>query len=176
MLLLLTAFAVYVAWVSANTALIKNDTRVCTGLKEAGVEITEVVPARNFMENLIGQQLQPSRFKVKLRHDQNRYLYQLTQLSNVEDLAISLEGNLTNLMQFSQLENLKRLSITEWYRPTSMDGVQSLKKLEYLEIGNVERPEKIDLTSLANHPSLMEFSIDGWSLDKSKKFQVLPDW
>ena len=106
----------------------------------------------------------------------DRHLYDLTQLANLEELTISLQRNPVNLMQFSDFQNLKRLLVHEWYTPLTMDGVQALTNLEYLKIGNAEVPEKIDLSALADHPTLQGFWIDGWPLDKSKQFQVFPDW
>ena len=79
-------------------------------------------------------------------------------------------------MQFSEFQSLRRLLVHEWYRPKTMDGVQALTNLEYLKIGNIESPDEIDLTPLADHPSLEEFWIEGWPLDRSNDFQVLPDW
>ena len=145
-------------------------------LIENEIEITETIPPENFVEKLFGQQMQLSRYKVRLRYNQNQHLYDLTKLANLEELTISLQRNPVNLMQFSDFQNLKRLLVHEWYTPLTMDGVQALTNLEYLKISNAEVPEKIDLSALADHPTLQEFWIDGWPLDKSKQFQVFPDW
>ena len=176
LMLLTAAIAVCFSWISKRTAQVNSEKKVLTELMKHGVEITETVPLENFVEKLLGQQLKLSRYKVRLRYNQNQHLYDLTEFANLEELTISLHGNLVNLMQFTDFQNLKRLLVHEWYAPMTLDGVQALTNLEYLKISNAEVPEKIDLSALADHPTLQEFWIDGWPLDKSKQFQVFPDW
>ena len=175
-MLLTVAISVCSAWVSNRIAQVESEKHFLARLMENDVEITETVPAKNFVETLFGQQLQLSRYKARLRSNQNQHLYELTKFANLEELTISLDDNLVNLMQFSEFQSLRRLLVHEWYRPKTMDGVQALTNLEYLKIGNVESPDEIDLTPLADHPSLEEFWIEGWPLDRSNDFQVLPDW
>ena len=176
-LLLLTAgIAVCASWVSSRATQVNIEKQVLADLIKNDVEIGETIPPKNLIEKLLGQQLQLSQYNVRLRYNQNQHLYDLTKLTHLEELTISLHGNLVNLMQFSDFPNLKRLWVHEWYSPLTMDGVQSLTNLEYLEIGNVEDPDAIDLTPLADHPSLEEFRINGRALEKSNGFQALPDW
>ena len=175
--LLLTAIVGFItSLVASRRAQIMKEAQIFEALLESDIEVKQIKPTPNFAEKVLGVQLQPSEYKVRLRYDQNRHLYELTKLTGLKELTIMLNDNLPNLMIFSDFDNLEKLWVNEWYRPESMDGVQSLSNLKYLEIGNVETPEKIDLTALADHPTLEEFRIGAYPLDKSKNFQVLPNW
>ena len=157
-------------------AQVTRETKTFEALREHGIGLTETKPAPNLAERVLGIQLQPSEFRASLKHDQNRYLYDLTKLSNLKALNITLRDNLPNLMMFSHFDKLENLCVSEWYTPESMDGVQLLSHLKHLEVWDTEADDEIDLTALADHPTLEEFQIGDYPLDKSKNFQVLPDF
>ena len=178
-LLLLTAVIGFItSRVVKLRAQITTEMKVYEALRECGVQLIENKPTPNLAERVLGIQLQPSEFTASLRWDQNRHFYDLTKLGNLKELTISFNtnANLPNLAMFRVFENLERLRVYEWWCPETMNGVQSLSKLKHLEIWDVESPEKIDLTALADHPTLEEFQIGDYPLDKAKRFQVLPDF